>query len=77
MLQVNHKQLEDGYYKAALGAHPMQSTNQIDDDDLIPYLRSKAEVHLYSQMQDLALERMVSFYSMSYQKMILCTVNIS
>ena len=42
---VKHTQLEDGYYKAALGAHHMRSTDQIDDDELIPYLRSKAEVH--------------------------------
>ncbi|KAG0591148.1 hypothetical protein KC19_1G153700 [Ceratodon purpureus] len=49
---VNHTQLEDGYYKAALGVHHMQSTDQIDDDELIPYLRSKAEVKMLRSLHD-------------------------
>lgn len=49
---VNHTQLEDGYYKAALGVHSMESTKQIDDDDLLPYLRSKAEVKLLRALHD-------------------------
>lgn len=50
---VNHTQLEDGYYKAALGVHHMQSTDQIDDNELIPYLRSKTEVKMLRSLHDL------------------------
>lgn len=45
ILQVKHTQLEDGYYKAALGVLHIQSTEQIGDDELLQYLRSEAEVH--------------------------------
>jgi len=52
MIQVNHAQLEDGYYKAALGVNHMQSTDRIDDDELIPYLRNKAEVNMMRSLHD-------------------------
>ena len=45
LLQVERRQLEDGYYRAALDIHHMESTDQINDNDLIPYLRSQTEVH--------------------------------
>lgn len=44
LLQVERRQLEDGYYRAALDVHHMESTDQINDNDLIPYLRSQTEV---------------------------------
>lgn len=49
---VKHTQLEDGYYKAALGVLHIQSTEQIGDDELLQYLRSEAEVKMLRSLHD-------------------------
>ncbi len=45
-LQADMRMLEDGYYKSSLALHPVQSAEMtnINDNELMQYLRSKTEV---------------------------------
>ncbi|CAM6040338.1 unnamed protein product [Sphagnum compactum] len=47
------RMLEDGYYKSSLALHPVQSAEMtnINDSELMQYLRSKTEVKLLCEME--------------------------
>jgi hypothetical protein len=52
-LQADMRMLEDGYYKSSLALHPVQSAEMtnINDNELMQYLRSKTEVKLLCEME--------------------------